>query len=207
MLNDLDSVHALIGRDTVAIMLEPVQGEGGVHPATSAFLQGLRALCDEHGLLLIFDEVQTGVGRLGSLFGDQHFSVAPDVMTLAKGLGGGVPIGALLATQQAHVFAHGDQGGTFNGNPLMCAVGLAVVKTVLADGFLDQVRTTGDHLGARLQALSSQHRLDATRGVGLLRALDLGQPLAATVAAHARERLMLGGTAGNTGLLLNAPRP
>ena len=207
VLNDLDSVHALIGRSTVAIMLEPVQGEGGVHPASSAFLQGLRALCDEHGLLLIFDEVQTGVGRLGSLFGYQHFGVAPDVMTLAKGLGGGVPIGALLATQQACVFAHGDQGGTFNGNPLMCAVGLAVVKTVLADGFLDQVRTTGDHLGARLQALSAQHGLGATRGVGLLRALDLGQPLAATVAAHAREQLMLGGTAGNTGLLLNAPRP
>ena len=111
LLNDLASVQALIGRDTVAIMLEPVQGESGVHPATTAFLQGLRALCDQHGLLLIFDEVQTGVGRLGSLFGYQHFGVTPDIMTLAKGLGGGVPIGALLARQQACVFAHGDQGG------------------------------------------------------------------------------------------------
>jgi acetylornithine/N-succinyldiaminopimelate aminotransferase len=200
-------VQALIGQDTVAIMLEPVQGEGGVLAATSAFLLGLRALCDEHGLLLILDEVQTGVGRLGTLFGYQHFGVVPDVMTLAKGLGGGVPIGALLARRQACVFAHGDQGGTFNGNPLMCAVGLAVVKTVLAGGFLDQVRTTGDHLGARLQALSTQYGLGASRGVGLLRALDLGQPLAAAVAAHARERLMLGGTAGNSGLLLNTPRP
>jgi len=207
VLNDLDSVHALIGRDTVAIMLEPVQGEAGVHPATAAFLQGLRALCDEHGLLLIFDEVQTGIGRLGSLFGYQHFGVAPDVMTLAKGLGGGVPIGALLARRHACVFAHGDQGGTFNGNPLMCAVALAVVKTVLANGFLDQVRATGDHLEARLQALSERYGLGGTRGVGLLRALDLGQPVAATVATHARERLMLGGAADNTGLLLNTPRP
>lgn len=206
LLNDIASVQALVGNDTVAIMLEPVQGESGVHPATPAFLQGLRALCDQHGLLLIFDEVQTGIGRLGSLFGYQHFGVAPDIMTLAKGLGGGVPIGALLARQQACVFAHGDQGGTFNGNPLMCAVGLAVMQAVLADGFLAQVRTTGDYLGERLQALSAHYGLVA-RGVGLLRALDLGQPVAAVVVAHAREQLMLGGAAGNTGLLLNAPRP
>ena len=119
-----------------------------------------------------------------------------------------MPIGALLAQQQhACVFAHGDQGGTFNGNPLMCAVGLSVMQTVLAEGFLARVRTTGDHLGERLQALSAQYGLGATRGVGLLRALDLGLPLAATVAAHAREQLMLRGAAGNTGLLLNAPRP
>jgi acetylornithine/N-succinyldiaminopimelate aminotransferase len=206
VLNDLASVQALIGQDTVAIMLEPVQGESGVHPATAAFLHGLRALCDQHGLLLIFDEVQTGVGRLGSLFGYQHFGVAPDIMTLAKGLGGGVPIGALLARRQACVFAHGDQGGTFNGSPLMCAVGLSVMTAVLADGFLARVRTTGEYLGERLRALSGHHGLGAERGVGLLRALDLGQPLAAAVVTHAREQLMLDGT-GNTGLLLNAPRP
>ena len=207
VLNDLESVEALVGEDTVAIMLEPVQGESGVHPATPAFLQGLRALCDRHGLLLIFDEVQTGVGRLGRLFGYQHFGVTPDIMTLAKGLGGGVPIGALLAQQHACVFAHGDQGGTFNGNPLMCAVGLSVMQTVLTDGFLARVRATGDHLGERLQALSSKYGLGATRGIGLLRALDLGQPLASAVVAYARERLMLGEATSNTGLLLNAPRP
>lgn len=207
VLNDLASVRALVGRDTVAIMLEPVQGESGVHPATAAFLQGLRALGDQHGLLLIFDEVQTGVGRLGTLFGYQHFGVAPDIMTLAKGLGGGVPIGALLARRQACVFAHGDQGGTFNGNPLMCAVGLSVLQTVVADGFLARVRASGDHLGARLQALSARYELGAARGVGLLRALDLGQPIAADVVTHAREQLMLGGASANAGLLLNAPRP
>jgi len=207
LLNDLASVQALIGTDTVAIMLEPVQGESGVHPATPAFLQDLRTLCDRHGLLLIFDEVQTGIGRLGSLFGYQHFGVTPDMMTLAKGLGGGVPIGALLARRPACVFAHGDQGGTFNGNPLMCAVGLAVMQAVMADGFLAEVRATGDYLGQRLQALAARYGLDEARGVGLLHALDLGQPLAQDVVAHAREQLMLGGAAGNTGLLLNAPRP
>jgi len=207
LLNDLASVQTLIGKNTVAIMLEPVQGESGVLPATAAFLQGLRALCDQHGLLLIFDEVQTGIGRLGSLFGYQHFDVAPDIMTLAKGLGGGVPIGALLARRHACVFAHGDQGGTFNGNPLMCAASLSVLQTVLTDGFLAQVCTVGDYLGERLQAVSARYGLSAARGVGLLRALDLGQPLAAAVVAHARESLMLGGLAGNTGLLLNAPRP
>ena len=207
LLNDLDSVQALIGTDTVAIMLEPVQGESGVHPATAAFLQSLRGLCDRHGLLLISDEVQTGIGRLGRLFGYQHFGVTPDIMTLAKGLGGGVPIGALMARQQACVFEHGDQGGTFNGNPLMCAVGLSVMQAVMANGFLAEVRATGDYLGKRLQALSAQYGLGEARGVGLLRALDLGQPLAVGVAAHAREQLMLGGAASNTGLLLNAPRP
>lgn len=206
-LNDLASVRALVGPDTVAVMLEPVQGESGVHAATPAFLRGLRELCDQHGLLLVFDEVQTGIGRLGSLFGYQHFGVTPDIMTLAKGLGGGVPIGALLARQPACVFAHGDQGGTFNGNPLMCSVGLSVLQVVLADGFLDRVRATGDHLGARLQELSARHGLGEARGVGLLRALDLGQPVAAAVVAHAREQLMLGGAGSNTGLLLNAPRP
>lgn len=206
-LNDLASVEALVGKDTVAIMLEPVQGESGVLPATAAFLQGLREVCDRHGLLLIFDEVQTGIGRLGHLFGYQHFGVAPDVMTLAKGLGGGVPIGALLARRQACVFAHGDQGGTFCGNPLMCAVALAVMQAVLADGFLAQVRATAEHLARQLKALSESYGLSAPRGVGLLQALDLGQPVAAAVVAHARDQLSLDGAFGPGGLLLNAPRP
>ena len=206
-LNDLDSVVDRVGAQTVAIMLEPVQGESGVHAATPAFLQGLRELCDRRGLLLIFDEVQTGIGRLGTLYGHQHYGVAPDLMTLAKGLGGGVPIGALLARRHACVFAHGDQGGTYNGNPLMCAVALAVLQEVLAPGFLEAVRATGDHLGRRLQALSAEQALGEVRGIGLLRALDLGRPIAAAVAAHARDRLMLGDPADATGLLLNAPRP
>ena len=111
-------------------MLEPIQGEAGVWPATDQFLQELRALTHEHGLLLIFDEIQTGMGRTGKLFHYEHAGIAPDIMTLGKGIGGGVPLAALLATEKASCFEHGDQGGTFNGNPLMCAAGLAVLEEV-----------------------------------------------------------------------------
>ena len=117
-LNDLDSVKALISDNTVAVMLEPIQGEAGVWPATDQFLQELRALTKEHGLLLIVDEIQTGMGRTGKLFHYEHAGIEPDIMTLGKGIGGGVPLAALLATKDASCFEHGDQGGTFNGNPL-----------------------------------------------------------------------------------------
>src|SRR5947207_5607391 len=135
-LNDLDSVKALITNKTVAVMLEPIQGEAGVWPATDQFLQELRALTKEHGLLLIFDEIQTGVGRTGKLFHYEHADIEPDIMTLGKGIGGGVPLAVLLAMEHASCFEHGDQGGTFNGNPLMCAAGLAVLEHVSAPEFL-----------------------------------------------------------------------
>lgn len=121
-LNDIDSVRAALSDRTAAVMLEPVQGEAGVRPASREFLLALRALCDAHNLLLIFDEVQTGCGRLGELFGFEHFGVRPDILTLGKGLGGGVPLSAVLAQAHCSVFEHGDQGGTYAGNPLMCAV-------------------------------------------------------------------------------------
>src|SRR5437016_2537407 len=127
-LNDLASVKRLIGDKTIAVMLEPIQGEAGVWPATDAFLQELRKLTQQHGLLLILDEIQTGMGRTGKLFHYQHTGIEPDIMTLGKGIGGGVPLAALLATSAASCFEHGDQGGTFNGNPLMCAAGLAVLQ-------------------------------------------------------------------------------
>ena len=129
-LNDLASVKRLISDKTVAVMLEPIQGEAGVWPATDEFLQQLRALTKAHGLLLIVDEIQTGMGRTGKLFHYEHAGIAPDIMTLGKGIGGGVPLAALLATDRAACFEHGDQGGTFNGNPLMCAAGLAVLEQV-----------------------------------------------------------------------------
>ncbi|HEX7923459.1 MAG TPA: aminotransferase class III-fold pyridoxal phosphate-dependent enzyme, partial [Bradyrhizobium sp.] len=122
-LNDIESVRKLISPSTVAVMLEPIQGEAGVWPATDAFLQELRALTQQRGLLLIVDEIQTGIGRTGKLFGHEHAGIEPDIMTLGKGIGGGVPLAALLATEHASCFDHGDQGGTFNGNPLMCAAG------------------------------------------------------------------------------------
>jgi len=196
-LNDLASVEKLIGDKTVAVMLEPVQGEGGVLPATREFMQALRRLCDEKKLLLICDEVQTGVGRLGTLFGYQHFGVEPDIMTLGKGIGGGVPLAALLAKESVSVFEHGDQGGTFNGNPLMCAVGLAVLGEVLKPGFLDHVQKIGAYLGEQLTAASAELELGAERGIGLLRALDLKAEIGAKVVTIARDN----------GLLLNSPRP
>ncbi len=196
-MNDLASVEALITDKTVAFMLEPVQGEGGVNPATPEFMRGVRALCDKHKLLLICDEVQTGVGRLGQLFGYQHFGVEPDIMTLGKGIGGGVPLAALCAKTAASVFEHGDQGGTYNGNPLMCAVGSAVLGCVAKPAFLAEVRALGDYLAQQLTQASAELGLGKERGIGLLRALDLGAEIGAKVVTLARD----------DGLLLNSPRP
>ncbi len=199
-LNDLDSVRALLGPRTVAVMLEPIQGEAGVVPATVAFLQGLRRLCDDEGLLLILDEVQTGIGRTGTLFACEQAGVTPDIMTLGKGLGGGVPLAALLAKKEAACFAHGDQGGTYCGNPLMAAVGLAVLNTVAQPRFLAGVAERGVHLRRHLLRLAERHGLAGERGSGLLRALDLGRPIGPAIVEAAREL-------EPCGLLLNSPRP
>ncbi|HLU78343.1 MAG TPA: acetylornithine transaminase [Burkholderiaceae bacterium] len=200
VLNDLDSVKALIDDETVAIMLEPVQGEAGVMPATREFMQGLRALADENGLLLIVDEVQTGYGRTGTLFAYEQFDVQPDIMTLGKGIGGGVPLAALCAREAVSVFAHGDQGGTYNGNPLMTAVGVAVFDALMADGFLEGVRSRSTQLSEGLQALCQKWGLKGERGLGLLRALVLDQDDAPAIVKAAMAR-------DPEGLLLNAPRP
>ncbi len=195
--NDLDSVRALVGPQTVAVMLEPVQGEAGARPATREFLQGLRALCDEADLLLIFDEVQTGCGRLGELFGFQHFGVQPDILTLGKGLGGGVPISALLARQRACVFEPGDQGGTFGGHPLMTAAALAVLEVLSQPALLAGVRARGEQLADGLRELSRRHGLGEVRGAGLLWALELGSDAGPALVQEAHQR----------GLLINAARP
>lgn len=205
--NDLASVAALINANTVAIMVEPVQGEGGVNCATSEFMHGLRALADKHRLLLICDEVQTGMGRLGTLFGYQHFGVEPDIMTLGKGIGGGVPLAALLAKAEVCVFEHGDQGGTYNGNPLMTAVGIAVLQEMLKPAFLPQVLATGKYLAERLTALSTELNLGEERGLGLLRALELNAERGGAVVAFARDQLEKAPGWSNRGLLLNSPRP
>ena len=205
--NDLASVAALINANTVAIMVEPVQGEGGVNCATSEFMHGLRALADKHRLLLICDEVQTGMGRLGTLFGYQHFGVEPDIMTLGKGIGGGVPLAALLAKTEVCVFEHGDQGGTYNGNPLMTAVGIAVLQEMLKPAFLPQVLATGKYLAERLTALSTELNLGEERGLGLLRALELNAERGGAVVAFARDQLEKAPGWSNRGLLLNSPRP
>ena len=196
-LNDLGSVERLISDRTAAVMLEPIQGEAGVWPATDQFLQQLRALTKAHDLLLIVDEIQTGMGRTGKLFHYEHAGIAPDIMTLGKGIGGGVPLAALLATEQAACFEHGDQGGTFNGNPLMCAAGLAVLDQVAKPDFLKSTAETGLFLESELQRLSARHGLGEVRGRGLLLALDLKLPAGPSIVAQAFEQ----------GLLLNSPRP
>ena len=196
-LNDLASVERLISDKTTAVMLEPIQGEAGVWPATDQFLQQLRELTKAHGLLLIVDEIQTGMGRTGKLFHYEHAGIAPDIMTLGKGIGGGVPLAALLATDRAACFEHGDQGGTFNGNPLMCAAGLAVLDQVAKPDFLKSTVDTGLFLESELQRISARHGLGDVRGRGLLLALDLKLPTGPAIVAQAFEQ----------GLLLNSPRP
>ncbi len=198
-LNDLDSVRALIDAQTVAIMLEPVQGEAGVIPASREFMQGLRKLADEHGILLIVDEVQTGMGRTGSMFAYQQFDVVPDIMTLGKGIGGGVPLAALLARESVSVFSHGEQGGTYNGNPLCTAVGVAVYDALAAPGFMDGVQARARQLSEGLLALSEKHGLQGERGMGLLRALKLDGEYGPAIVEAARQL-------EPQGLLLNAPR-
>lgn len=199
-LNDIASVEALIGKHTVAVMLEPVQGEAGVIPASREFMQALSALTKKHNLLLIVDEVQTGMARTGELFGYELSGVTPDIMTLAKGIGGGVPLAALLAREEVAVFEAGEQGGTFNGNPLMAAVGVTVMKTLLEPGFMDNVKKTSAYLSAELNKLSDKHGFKGERGEGLLRALDLGRDIGPKIVETARNL-------GPVGLLLNAPRP
>jgi acetylornithine/N-succinyldiaminopimelate aminotransferase len=196
-LGDLAAVRAAITPRTAAVMLEPIQGEAGVLMASDDYLRGLRRLTEDAGVLLIADEIQTGIGRTGRMFGYEHAGIRPDIVTLGKGLGGGVPLAALVASSDASCFEHGDQGGTFNGNPLMAAVGCAVVQTVCAPAFLDGVASTGAYLAARLGALSAELGHGEVRGRGLLLALALAGRDAGKVAQAALDR----------GLLINAPRP
>jgi acetylornithine/N-succinyldiaminopimelate aminotransferase len=198
-INDLESVRKLIDDQTVAIMLEPVQGEAGVIPATKEFMQGLRKLADEHKLLFIVDEVQTGMGRTGTMFAYQQSDVVPDIMTLAKGIGGGVPLAALLARQEVCVFSHGDQGGTYNGNPLMAAVGVAVFDALAAPGFMESVNARAKQLSEGLLALSAKWGMKGERGMGLLRALVMDRDDGPAIVEAARNL-------APNGLLLNAPR-
>ncbi|MFZ6656627.1 acetylornithine transaminase [Undibacterium sp. TJN19] len=199
-LNDIASVEKLITDKTVGVMLEPVQGEGGVLPASPEFMQALRALTKKHGLLLIVDEVQTGMGRTGDLFAHQLSNIEPDIMTLAKGIGGGVPLGALLCREEIACFVPGDQGGTYNGAPLMTAVGIAVFKELTKPGFLASVKEKGEYLSKQLQQLSEEFGMQGERGYGLLRALKLGENIGAQLVETARDMEPVG-------LLINSPRP
>ncbi len=199
-LNDINSVKKSITDKSVAVMLEPVQGEGGVIPCDDQFMRDLRQLTKEHNLLLIVDEVQAGFGRTGKLFAYQNYGIEPDIMSLGKGIGGGVPLAALLCRDEVACFVPGDQGGTYNGNALMTAVGISVIEQLLAPGFLQSVVTKGALLQSELLKLSSEFGLQGERGKGLLRALMLGKDIGGKLVDLAREHQP-------EGLLINSPRP
>jgi acetylornithine aminotransferase len=194
---DEAALRAAVGPQTAAVIVEPTLGEGGVVPPPPGFLAAARAACDEAGALLIIDEVQSGIGRTGHWFASQAEGVRPDVITLAKGLGGGLPIGACLGVGAAgELFAPGDHGSTFGGNPIACAAALAVLDTIIADNLLDNVKRVGEHLAQALTGLDSP-LVTGVRGSGLWRAVALAGPHASAVEAAALER----------GLLVNAVKP
>jgi acetylornithine/N-succinyldiaminopimelate aminotransferase len=204
---DLDALRSAITPDTAALMVEPVQGEGGVRLLSPAFIRGLRALCDEHGMLLIFDEIQTGVGRTGKLFAYEWSGIAPDIMSVAKGIGGGFPMGACLATAEAAKgMTAGTHGSTFGGNPLAMAVGNAVLDVVLAPGFLAHVEQMGLLMKQRLAELKDRHPavIAEIRGTGLLMGLRTIVPNTDVVAAARAEKLLVI-TAGDNVVRLAPP--
>ena len=196
-LNDFTAIKAAVNERTCAVMLEPIQGEGGVFEVDGDYIRQLRQLCDEQGILLIFDEVQTGLARTGKLFAYQHYGVEPDVMTLAKGIGGGFPLAALLVKERFNIFEAGDQGGTYSGQPLAMAVGLAVVREVLAKNLADNATRQGLYIQKKLRELASKFRLTQIRGKGLLIAFDLPTEQGSAVVAACLRR----------GLLINSPQP
>lgn len=197
--NDLEAIKKAIGPNTCAIMLEPIQGEGGVHPAEDEYLQGIRDICNEEGILLIFDEIQTGVGRTGKLFAYQAYGIEPDIMTLAKGLGGGVPIGALLAKEEiANAFQPGDHATTFGGNPLATRAGLTVVETILKENILANVEEIGAYFVGKLEELKEKYPIiKDVRGKGLMLGMELTVPVADGVNFCLEKGLLVNFVGGN----------
>ena len=190
--NNLESVKSLVNEKTCAILLEPIQGEGGIYPADPEFLQGLRKLCDEKDILLIFDEIQCGMGRSGSMFACQKAGVRPDVMAVAKALGNGLPIGAFLTTEKAAVLVPGDHGTTYGGNPLVCAGASAVLDIFEKEHILDNVNRVGAYLWEKLEALKNQYPVVKDhRGVGLIQGLEFMRAPGEIAAAVIKKGVIL----------------
>lgn len=193
--NDFESVKNTVTENTVAILMEPVQGEGGIIPAEKEFLENVRALCDEKDILLMFDEVQCGVGRLGTLFAYQTFGVVPDVLSTAKGIAGGVPCGLMMAKEKAaKAFVPGDHASTFGGNPLATAAGNVVVDELLG-GLLDNVKKQGNYLREKLEEIASKHKelVKEVRGIGLMQGIELSEPAGEYIAKAIDMGLLLVG--------------
>ena len=202
---DHEALQAAIGPQTAAILIEPVQGEGGIRPVPHQCLRGLRELCDRHGILLLFDEVQCGIGRTGKLFAHEWAGVTPDIMAVAKGIGGGFPLGAVLATENAAKgMTTGTHGSTFGGNPLATAVGNAVLDVVLEEGFLDNVLRQSINLKQKLERLKDQHPtvMEDIRGQGLMMGIKCRVPNTALVKAALDEKLLVIGAGDNVVRLL-----
>jgi acetylornithine/N-succinyldiaminopimelate aminotransferase len=196
-LNDLDAIYASINSNTCAVMLEPIQGEGGVFEIEQEYIQMLRKICYEKNILLIFDEVQTGIGRTGKLFAYEHYGIEPDIMTLAKGIGGGFPLAAMLTKEKFNLFEAGDQGGTYSGQPLAMAVGFSVVKEIIDKNIIGNSKKQGEYLLQRLNGIADNFNLTNIRGKGLLIAFDLPLDKGSEVVSECLEN----------GLIVNSPKP
>ncbi len=204
--NDLDALKAAVSENTVGILLETVQGEGGIWPGTQEYMQGVRQLCDEQNMLMICDEIQAGMGRTGTFFAWEHYAVQPDIVTLAKGLAGGVPIGAMLAGPRADIFEPGDHGTTFGGNPIACAAGLATIRTILDENLLANARTMGDYWNGKMQELCARYDfIDSPRGMGLMQAINVKHELAGQIVQRALHHGVLLNALGTSTLRIVPP--
>ncbi|HKJ87104.1 MAG TPA: aspartate aminotransferase family protein, partial [Gammaproteobacteria bacterium] len=195
--NDAEAIKSATNEHTCAVMIEPIQGEGGVNIPDDGYLAAVRKWCDQKGILLILDEIQTGIGRTGTLFAYQQYGVEPDIMTLAKGLAGGVPIGAILAKEKASVFSPGEHGSTFGGNPLACAAGYATVKFVIDNNIAGMAKEVGEYLMQRLEKIKPRFPITDIRGQGLLVAIEFKDEIAQPLVDACLER----------GLLVNRLKP
>lgn len=192
IFNDVESVRQAVTKNTCAIMMEPIQGEGGVNVADQDYVKKLRELCDKEDILLIFDEIQTGMGRTGKLFCYEHYGIEPDIMTLGKGIGGGFPLSALLAKERVNIFDPGDQGGTYTAQPLAMAVGLAVLRELLDKDLVMHTMKMGNLIMEKLTELSDRYEIKNIRGMGLLIAFDLTKTKGADfVAKCLKDRLLI----------------
>ncbi|EKQ53075.1 MAG: acetylornithine/succinylornithine aminotransferase [Clostridium sp. Maddingley MBC34-26] len=196
-LNDLEAIKTDITPNTCAIMLEPIQGEGGVNELDKDYIKALRDICKERKILLIFDEVQTGLGRTGKLFAYEHYGIEPDIMTLAKGIGGGYPLSALLVKEKFNIFEPGDQGGTYSAQPLGMAAGLAVVGEIINKNLSYNANIQGEYIIEKLNEIKDKYKLNNIRGKGLLLAFDIPGSNGSEIVDECLKE----------GLLINSPRP
>lgn len=203
---DLDALRAAVSEKTAGILLEAVQGEGGIWPASTEFMVGVRQLCDEQNMVMICDEVQAGMGRTGKFFAWENYPIVPDIVTMAKGLAGGVPIGGMLAGPRADLFEAGDHGTTFGGNPIACAAAVATIRTINEQNLLENARKMGEYWHGKMQTLCAKYDfIDSPRGIGLMRAVNVQHNLAAKIVERAIHHGVLLNNLGTATLRIVPP--